>query len=521
MSQKNVLFQIRARGTEYMVCRQAFCSIHGITRHRANRIGLTLKEKIAAPLDMRGKHNNRPNKISQNIIATIDNHILSFPKRSSHYSREKNERRNYLSSDLNVSKMHKLYLAKYEPDLFEKLERGEKCQPKVSYDFYFRHFRENYNISFGSPRSDTCQTCDRLENLIAAEPDREAKHVLQTEKTLHIRKAEVFYTSMKEKTQLAKTDVTVEVLCFDYQQNLPLPHVPAGDVFYKRQLWQYNFCIFSGKTGLSTFYMYDEATSKKSSNEVISFLHHYIMTFLSDSVTTLYLFSDNSFAQNKNHTITKYLFTLVNQRIKNIGQVIHQYPEPGHSFLPCDRSFGLIEKEKRRKERVYVPAEWKELVRKTSKKFRVIDVTQDIIMDFREHFKPIFKATFTSQNIKMKFSISTFRVFKYETGSNFIECSTTASLPVFTKFSATKFRCILSLPATKMTQIYPLPINEKKVADVKLLVKKYVPEAYQHYYRRIFGEVGEEPEPQLPEEEVDAREEPLEDAAFESDSSFM
>lgn len=257
------MFQIRVKGTEYMVCRQAFCSIHGITKHRANRIGLTLKEKIAAPLDMRGKHNNRPNKIPRNIIAAIDNHILSFPKRSSHYSREKNERRTYLSSDLNVSKMYKLYLEKYEPDVSEKLKRGEKCQAKVSYDFYFRHFRENYNISFGSPRSDTCQTCDRLENLTAAEQDRETKHVLEREKTLHIRKAEVFYTSMKEKTLLAKTDETVEVLCFDYQQNLPLPHVPAGDVFYKRQLWQYNFCIFSGKTGLSTFYMYDEATSKK------------------------------------------------------------------------------------------------------------------------------------------------------------------------------------------------------------------------------------------------------------------
>lgn len=53
---KNVFlsFQIRVNGNEYIVCRQAFCSIHGITRHRANRIGLTLKEKIAAPLDMRG-----------------------------------------------------------------------------------------------------------------------------------------------------------------------------------------------------------------------------------------------------------------------------------------------------------------------------------------------------------------------------------------------------------------------------------------------------------------------------------
>lgn len=78
--------------------------------------------------------------------------------------------------------MYMLYLEKYEADVFQKLKREEKCKPKVSYDFYYRHFCGNYNISFGSPRSDTCQTCDRLENLIAAEQDKEEKFVLQTEK---------------------------------------------------------------------------------------------------------------------------------------------------------------------------------------------------------------------------------------------------------------------------------------------------------------------------------------------------
>ncbi|KAJ8943499.1 hypothetical protein NQ318_016279 [Aromia moschata] len=44
--------------------------------------------------------------------------------------------------------------------------------------------------------------------------------------------------------------------------------------------------------------------------------------------------------------------------------------------------------------------------------------------------------------------------------------------------------------------------------------RKYVPEIYQGYYSRIFGEVGEEPGPQQPMNEVDAREEPLEDAVI-------
>jgi len=36
-----------------------------------------------------------------------------------------------------------------------------------------------------------------------------------------------------------------------------------------------------------------------------------------------------------------------------IKKIIHRYPEPGHSFLPCDRNFGQIEKQRRRQERVF------------------------------------------------------------------------------------------------------------------------------------------------------------------------
>ncbi|CAH1111638.1 unnamed protein product [Psylliodes chrysocephalus] len=206
--------------------------------------------------------------------------------------------------------------------------------------------------------------CDHLTNIIAAENDAERKVILEGDKRLHIQKAEVFYKKLKEATELAKGG-GVDVLCFDYQQNLPLPHIPSGDVFYKRQLWEYNFCIHSSITKLATFYMYDEMTAKKGCNEVVSFLHHYITNYVSEDVTTLYLFSNNCFAQNKNHTLIQYLHTFMNISGSRIRQIIHQFPEPGHSFLPFDRCFGLIEKEKRKKEIVYLAYDWINLVKKT------------------------------------------------------------------------------------------------------------------------------------------------------------
>lgn len=167
----------------FQVCRKAFVAVHGITKHRTDRLASCLREGITAPPDRRGKHGSRPNKIPGEIIRLVDEHIRSFPKRSSHYSREKNDGKYYLPSDLNVLKMHKLYLEKNERDVFERMERGEACQPKVTYDFFYRHFVVNYNIGFGAPRSDTCQTCDRLLNLISGEGDIEKKTLLKQKRS--------------------------------------------------------------------------------------------------------------------------------------------------------------------------------------------------------------------------------------------------------------------------------------------------------------------------------------------------
>ena len=94
-------------------------------------------------------------------------------------------------------------------------------------------------------------------------------------------------------------------------QNMPLP---SGDVFYKRQLWVYNF----GKTDESKFYMYDEITAKKECNEVDSLLLHYIENFFLPTVLELYLFPDNCFSQNKNFVLVHFLHTFINTTARNI-----------------------------------------------------------------------------------------------------------------------------------------------------------------------------------------------------------
>lgn len=145
-------------------------------------------------------------------------------------------------------------------------------KPIVKYEFFVKYFNSNFNLAFGSPRTDTCQTCDRLQNSIEAEQNIDIKTVLINDKYNHLMKSEFFYSDLKELSKISRTDATIEVLSYDFQQNMPLPHIHCGDVFYKRQIWSYNFCIYFAKTRFAHFFMYDESIAKKGKTKLLALL---------------------------------------------------------------------------------------------------------------------------------------------------------------------------------------------------------------------------------------------------------
>ena len=117
-------------------------------------------------------------------------------------------------------------------------------------------------------------------------------------------------------------------------------------------------------------YMYDETIASKGSNETMSFLYHCINNFVAASVDTLYIFSDNCSSQNKSIFMTKFLSLLV--ATGRFKKIIHRFPEPGHSFLPCDRDFAQIEKLKRKKEYLFLPEEYYQMVQHASSSFEIV-----------------------------------------------------------------------------------------------------------------------------------------------------
>lgn len=483
------VYTIKCGTGDRKVCKKAFASIHGISLKRVQNIAAHLNQtdSITAPNDQRGKHANRPNRVPDAIVEQVHNHILSFPRRVSHYSR-RDSKRYYLSPHLNIKLMHEFYLQRYEPEMYNKLMSQSKddYKPLVSRDFYFRYLKANFNYTFGSPRSDTCVKCDSLENLIkSGGKTPEEIENLKVQKQLHLIKAETFYNNLREKTSVAKEDPTIDVLSFDYQQNLPLPKVPSGDAFYSRQLWLYNFCIHSAKNMEAHCFLFDETTGSKKPNETVSCLNHYINNILSQSVTELVLFSDNCSAQNKNHTVVQYLLSLVKNG--RFTKIVHYLPVPGHSFLPCDRCFGVIEKKLKLVERVFVPDEYHVHIKNASKKFKTINVTQNMIYDFGTHFQEYFKKYIVNEK-KEKFSISKYRVFEYRS-THPSEVWVTENMNFYEE-SCVKFKILKgsSLPSTLPTnKVYKeqLPVKPAKYADIIKLVNKFVPQNDIWYYDNL------------------------------------
>ena len=128
-------------------------------------------------MDQRG-HHIPSNKMSEKDITIVKQHIHSFPKYQSHYCRNDSPHRIYLSPELTIVKMYNLYKQQHVDDA-------------VSEWVYRKIFNECFNLTFGTPKTDTCKTCDQYKVGVEAMKTDESKLMqVQGEWDLNKRKAE-------------------------------------------------------------------------------------------------------------------------------------------------------------------------------------------------------------------------------------------------------------------------------------------------------------------------------------------
>ncbi|XP_050308360.1 uncharacterized protein LOC126744845 [Anthonomus grandis grandis] len=245
---------------EERVCKNAFVSLHGLTRRRIKTIQKSLQKSGTAPIDKRGRHLNRKHKLSVETKNKILEHNKSFKTRLSHYSLNK-IKRIYLSAELNVKKMCDMFKEKFP-------------QVKASYETNRSIFCSKFNISFGYPRSDTCSFCDQLKVQIDACHEEKGIKDLIIQQKLHLAKAEVFYARKKQARLRSRTKADTEAICMDFGRNLPMPNLSTNDVYYSRQLSLFSFIVHKLSNSEVFFYAYPETVEKKGANEFCSFFVH-------------------------------------------------------------------------------------------------------------------------------------------------------------------------------------------------------------------------------------------------------
>lgn len=131
-------------------------------------------------------------------------------------------------------------------------------------------FHENFNLSFGQSRSDTCGTCDRLKILIDVAETEEEKQKAMTEQELHHRRAEKGQPNMKEDSERSRRMKDTLVVSFDMQQQLFLPQLTHSQMFYSRQYEVWNFGVHVENKNVGIMTIWPETCGGRGSVEVAS-----------------------------------------------------------------------------------------------------------------------------------------------------------------------------------------------------------------------------------------------------------
>lgn len=145
---------------EEVVCKRFFKKVLQISEGRIERL-MKKRQNLSSccVIDYRGRHSSHK-KTSSEAIQNVIEFINLFPQYESHYTRNTNNRKKYLASNLNFRIMY---------DEFKQWSADRNSIPVSMYmfrDVFYRRF----NLRFKQPAQDTCDFCNKLDNMIKNAP---------------------------------------------------------------------------------------------------------------------------------------------------------------------------------------------------------------------------------------------------------------------------------------------------------------------------------------------------------------
>ncbi|XP_074643891.1 uncharacterized protein LOC141900763 [Tubulanus polymorphus] len=120
------------------------------------------------------------------MTSMVEDHIKSFEPTESHCGRTSTNKK-YLPSHLNVVELYKGFLRQAHPPANHR---------PITLCIYRKIFNK-MNLSFRSPWTDTCPTCDLINNKKVATDDGQTKIKLEEQLSEHHAKAALAMDTMK------------------------------------------------------------------------------------------------------------------------------------------------------------------------------------------------------------------------------------------------------------------------------------------------------------------------------------
>ncbi|KAI4469435.1 hypothetical protein MML48_1g07250 [Holotrichia oblita] len=205
----------------------------------------------------------------------------------------------------------------------------------------------------------------------------------------------------------------------------------------------------------------------------------------------LIIWSDSCAGQNKNFQMISFYQYLVLK--KKFSVIDHKFPQVGHSYLDSDRDFGRIEKVLRKHETIYLPDQYRDLIRSASN----INHVTNMENHFRDtdNLQVQLKVTQKKKNelnekIAFRDRIKWIRVQEF--GSYFYKDNYDPNTP-FKKVSILQNKQRLPLPENvDFRRVFRKTgkLSEKKV-DLQQQMK-YIKEDFRWFYEAVLGEQSQE-----------------------------
>ena len=156
--------------------------------------------------DKRGRHSNRPRKLTEDARRQVTEFICSHSANHSHYRRARTEKQ-FFDTPTTMRGMWREFTRHYPNFTSTRLGKKNKG-PVISFTTFRNVFNEDLGsrLGFRKPREDTCQVCDRTLNTIgrmtngATEDGASNEEELQrirTERQNHLIEGERRYAALK------------------------------------------------------------------------------------------------------------------------------------------------------------------------------------------------------------------------------------------------------------------------------------------------------------------------------------